>query len=151
MTTTTVTSQYKTVTSTKMTEKTTYTGSWQANDVSTYMEVQDSYMRIRKVKFQLEGMRPGTYMKATMDNVPLKLLTVAQFNNPNTKETDYLDSIATDVDGKAEGYFVVPENMPTGTKLVEFFDGVRGVAVAYGFHSFVRFAIKQVKPHNLLC
>ena len=114
---------YKTVTATKVTETTTYTGSWQANDVSTYMESQDSYMRVRKVKFVLEGMRPNQRFKAAMDKVPLKLLSVDQFNDVNAKESDYVDEITTDSDGKYTGYFVVPERMPTGTKVVEFYDG----------------------------
>lgn len=114
---------YKTVTATKVTEKTTYTGSWQANDVSTYMESQDDYMRIRKVKFDLEGMRPNQTFKASMDKVPLKLLTVKQFNNPNLPASAYLDEIQTDAKGNAVGYFVVPDKMPVGTKVVEFYDG----------------------------
>lgn len=114
---------YKTVTATKVTEKTTYTGSWQANDVSIYMESQDEYMRVRKVKFDLQGMRPNQTFKAAMDNVPLKLLTIQQFTDSNLKETEYLDEITTNSDGCVTGYFVVPENMPVGTKVVEFFDG----------------------------
>ena len=113
---------YKTVTATQVTEKTTYTGSWQANDVSTYMEAQDEYMRVRKVKYELQGMRPNQTFNAAMDKVPLKLLTVDQFNNPGTLETDYSNTMTTDDKGNAVGYFVVPENMPVGTKTVEFYD-----------------------------
>ena len=113
---------YKTVTATTVTQKTTYTGSWQANDVSTYMESQDEYMRTRKVKYELKGMRPNQTFNAAMDKVPLKLLTVEQFNNPDTLETSYSDTMTTDSDGNAVGYFVVPENMPVGTKTVEFYD-----------------------------
>ena len=58
-----------------------------------------------------------------MDKVPLKLLTVEQFNDPNVPESSYLDEITTEQDGTKSGYFVVPENMTCGTKVVEFFDG----------------------------
>lgn len=114
---------YKTTTTRQVTETTTYTGSWQANDVSTYMESQDEFMRVRKVKYSLVGMRPNQTLKATMDKVPLKLISVEQFENSNLSERDYMDSVTTSSEGSVEGYFIVPEKMPVGTKQVEFFDG----------------------------
>ena len=113
---------YKTKIATQVTEKTTYTGSWATNDVITYMEAQDEFMRVRKVKFELKGMRPNQQFHAAMDNVPLKLLSEDQFNDPNVTEADYSTFIESDNQGNASGYFVVPDNMPVGTKLVEFFD-----------------------------
>ena len=110
---------YKTTTTRTVTEKTTYTGSWQANDVSTYMEQQATWMRVRDVKFEIEGMRPNQRLNAAMDKIPLKLLSVDNFNN-NIK--NYTDFITTDEKGRAIGYFQVPENMPVGTKTVEFYD-----------------------------
>ena len=113
---------YQTITSTTVTEKTTYIGDWQAVDTETSMERQDQFMRVRCVRFNLEGMRPNQIMRAKMDKVPLKLLTVSEFEKPNENDRRYTDTITINDDGTYVGYFVVPENMPVGTKLVEFYD-----------------------------
>lgn len=113
---------YQTITTTTVTEKTTYIGDWQAVDTERSMERQDQFMRVRCVQFNLEGMRPNQIMRAKMDKTPLKLLTVAEFAKPNEEDRSYTDTITINDDGTYIGYFVVPENMPVGTKLVEFYD-----------------------------
>lgn len=102
---TTATTKTATIQTKTTTETTSYNGSWTTSNVYTQMESQDTYMRVRDIKYSLKGMRPGMIVEALMDSVPLELT-----NNIVNK------------DGTLEGTFTIPEKMTVGTKLVEFFD-----------------------------
>ena len=125
--TTTTIRSYETTTTTTTTETTTFTGSYVANDVSTYMEQQDMFMRVRFVEFTLKGMRPNSKLYGMMDGIALKLINSVEFAKTETTPETILtsneyNSITSDSNGDANGYFVVPEKMPVGTKVVQFFD-----------------------------
>ena len=102
---TTATTKTATIQTKTTTETTSYNGSWTTSNVYTQMESQDTYMRVRDIKYSLKGMRPGMKVEALMDSVPLTL------SNNIVKS-----------DGTLEGTFTIPEKMTVGTKLVEFFD-----------------------------
>ena len=129
--TTTTIRSYETTTTTTTTETTTFTGSYVANDVATYMEQQDEFMRVRYVDFTLKGMKPNSRIYGTMDGINLKFVTKRV--SEETKEQLSPETVLsltdekynyteTDEYGNATGSIVIPDKMPVGTKVVQFFD-----------------------------
>lgn len=125
-TTTTTVKSYDTITTTTTTETTSYNGSYISNDIETYMEEQDSFMRVRLVEYSLKGMKPNSKIQATIDGIPVKLVDKAESNviasDINDSKLEKYTYTKTDNDGNASGYFVIPSKMSVGTKIVEFFD-----------------------------
>ena len=85
---------------TSYSQETTYTGSWTVSDYKTQKETQDEFMRQSTIKYDVTGLRPGVPVTATLDG----------------KEVTLTNAVP-DSDGKLSGTFVVPENIPCGTKL----------------------------------
>jgi hypothetical protein len=92
------------------------------------MESQDTYMRVRDVRFRLTGMRPGIQITAKLDDKVLTLEPIKYDTNgnwsriPTTDNQNYYNPYTIKVDGTLEGCFKVPENITCGTKLIQFFD-----------------------------
>ena len=124
-TTTTTNTTYETK---NTTETTSYVGSWEANEQYEKMESQDTYMRVRDVRFHLTGMRPGIKVTAKMDDKVLDIYPITEVGTVWTKIIPEKDSTADknrnliDSKGELRGCFTIPENMTCGTKLIQFYD-----------------------------
>jgi hypothetical protein len=99
---------YTTVTTTVTTSSITvnYAGSWTLQSkTSQNYAVADEVMRQREVQYDVKGFVPLMEVDGYIDDVPLQL-----------------SNRVTDGIGNLSGTFMIPPDIPTGTKLVEFYD-----------------------------
>lgn len=95
---------------TNYTETTNYNSTWIVNDtILKSNRKNDEYMRNTKVSYECTGLRPGVSVVGTMDEKPLEL-----------------SNSTVDSDGNLTGYFIVPDKMPCGSKIVRINDEAKG-------------------------
>ena len=105
----------------RTTETTSYSGFWEMSEQYANKESQDTYMRVRDVRFRVTGMRPDVQVKATIDDKPLTLYAINYITDDKWEKTSTIHN-KIDSNGNLEGCFTIPENMTCGTKLIQFYD-----------------------------
>jgi hypothetical protein len=118
---TTTTTTTNTIQTKKTTETTSYSGSWEMSEQYESKQSNDTYMRVRDVRFRLKGMRPGIQVKATLDDKPLTLYSIRYITDDKWEKTSTINN-KINSNGELEGCFTIPKNMTCGTKLVQFYD-----------------------------